>query len=459
MRSLIFKMFLCYWIAAGFVIVISGIGPHQQIHRPEATVALAAALHLDGVNLIRAYEAGGCPQLKPLLAQQGDHIYLSTAKGNVICENPPVDNLPQIVSGVTATNVAATNFRTFQIIAIPTKSSGGQPYLVILQSHFTSPLDYYGIAVGPTTMWISAGVTILLGVFIALPIRKVRSAARAVANGRLDTRVHLGWAYKLIPRLVKEDVLTGLADDFNHMADQLESLAESQRTLFRDISHELRSPLARLNVALELARQASPPSMISPLDRIKNEASRVNDLTGQMLTLSHMETMQDLHQKTELSLRDLIECLLPDLEYEAVGRQRTLRTHDLQECVVCGDVVMLQRAVENVVRNAICHTPERGIVEIELKEIWRNGSGLGVLKIIDDGPGVPKGELQSILRPFYRSDKTRQPSTGGFGVGLAIANRAVKLHEGEIAISNKPEGGLIVEMSFPLVRNQPILQF
>jgi len=452
MSSLILKIFLCYWVAAGLVILVSDLGPHQQMHRPEATAALASSLRLQGRAAIAAYEAGGCGAAQRLLVGVEDRLYLAGVDGGVLCGDPPVKELQGLAARANRAGVpVARNFRTFQLVALPLSSASGKPYLVLLRSEFVSTLQVFGLAVGPTTIWISVGVTVLLGILVALPILRVRSAAREIANGRLHTRVRLGWLYERVPRLVGEDVIYGLAGDFNHMADRLELLADAQRTLFRDISHELRSPLARLSVALELARVAGALNMSAPLDRIENEAARVNDLVGQLLTLSHMEAMRDLNQRTELSLRDLVECLLPDLEFEAVGRQRKVMARTLEDCSVNGNPVMLQRAFENVVRNAIRHSPEQGVVEIDLNIIEREGMRVGMLRVGDSGPGVPPGELQSILRPFYRLDKSRQPATGGFGVGLAIANRAVQLHAGQISIRNKPEGGLLVEMSFPLL--------
>jgi two-component system sensor histidine kinase CpxA len=452
MRSLILRIFVCYWIAAGIVIVVSAIGPHEQMHRPEATAALTSSLHMAGRTLIASYEAGGCATTHAPVSLRGDQVYIATPQGKILCDTPPPADYANLAKRAGhAKSPVADTYRDFQLVAISDTGSHGTPYVVLLRSGNTVPFDAFGLAIGPTTIWISVGVTILLGVLMALPIGRVRKAARAVANGRLDTRVHLGWLYELGPRFGKRDVLAGLADDFNHMAGRLESLADSQRTLFRDISHELRSPLARLSVALELAREAGPATMHAPLDRIEQESARVNDLIGQMLTLSHMETMQELNQPVALSLRDLIECLLPDLEYEAAGRRRTLRTSEIQDCTVSGDPAMLQRAVENVVRNAIRYTPEQGVIEIVLRRIQRDGADFGILVIEDDGPGVPHDELQAILRPFYRADKSRQLATGGFGVGLAIANRAVNLHAGQISIANRPEGGLAVEMSFPLI--------
>jgi two-component system sensor histidine kinase CpxA len=451
MRCLILKIFLCYWLAAGLVLLVTDLGPHQQLHRPEATAAIASALRLQGRILASAYERGGCGAVGSLSEGRGDRIYLADVDGTVLCGDSPGPDLRPLSSKALASRVPeASSFRDFQIVALTFKSASGKPYTALLKSAFTSKIQAWGFAVGPTTMWISAGVTILLGILVAMPIRRLRVAARRIANGRLHTRIRLGWTSRFKPRWLGEDVLSGLAVDFNHMADRLEFLADAQRTLFRDISHELRSPLARLSVALELAREAGAPSMKAPLDRIENEAARVNDLVGQLLTLSHMESMQGLSGEADLSLRDLVECLLPDLEYEAAGRRRRLLASDIQDCTVSGDPVMLQRAFENVVRNAICHSPEQGVIEIGLQRIERDGLKFGVLRIADSGPGVPADELQSILLPFYRADKSRQSSTGGFGVGLAIANRAVKLHRGQIAIRNRPEGGLVVEMSFPL---------
>jgi len=233
------------------------------------------------------------------------------------------------------------------------------------------------------------------------------------------------------------------------MAERLQSLVAAQRVLFRDISHELRSPLARLSVALELARETGPSSMRAPLDRIEVETERVNDLIGQLLSLSHMETVQELSQTADFSLGDLVASIIPDVQYEANRSRCHVVATTLHECPVHGDPILLLRAIENVVRNAIRYTPENGVVEVDVEKVERNGSSLAVVRVADSGPGVPPDELISILQPFYRIDKSRQRTTGGFGVGLAIADRAVKLHSGEIRASNRPEGGLVVEMTFP----------
>jgi two-component system, OmpR family, sensor histidine kinase CpxA len=449
LRSLILKIFLCYWIGAGIVILVIDLSPHEQMHRPEATAALAAVLRIHARTVLQAYEAGGCGAAGALLSDADNTLGVASPDGNILCSPAVGSNLRSLIErAAVSSQPIATNFRTFQVVALGVLSPSGKPYVLLLRNRFATPI-FFGVVPGSTTLVISAVVTLLLAMLIAIPIRRLRSAARDIANGRLEARVTEGRGFGRAGHFPPSDVLHGLIVDFNHMAEHLESLVAAQRVLFRDISHELRSPLARLNVALELAREAGPASMKAPLDRIEVEAERVNDLIGQLLSLSYMETVQELSQSANLSLGDLVASVIPDIQYEANGRRCHVVARTLHECTVHGDRVLLQRALENVVRNAIRYTPENGVIEIDVEKVECNGVWMSVLRVGDSGPGVPSEELTSILLPFYRVDKSRQRSTGGFGVGLAIADRAVKLHAGEIKTWNKPEGGLVVEMIFP----------
>jgi two-component system sensor histidine kinase CpxA len=243
--------------------------------------------------------------------------------------------------------------------------------------------------------------------------------------------------------------LNSLIVDFNQMAGRLESLVAAQRMLLRDVSHELRSPLARLSVALQFTRETAPGSMMVPLDRIEAEAGRLNGLIEQILSLSFMEAVQELSNCAEISLSDLVASIMPDIQYEASSRPCHVMSKTIQDSTVHGDPDLLQRALENVVRNAMRYTPQEGMIEIEVDRAGGEHAEMAILRVKDNGPGVPSEELESILRPFYRVDKSRQRSTGGFGVGLAIAERAVHLHAGSIRASNRPQGGLLVEMTFP----------
>jgi two-component system sensor histidine kinase CpxA len=449
MPSLILKIFICYWIAAGIAIAAIDLSPHEQMHRPEVTAALNSALRIHGRAVSAAYEAGGCASAGPLLSDTVDKMDLASTDGRILCsEGPAVEVRSLIQRAGSSTVPIATNFRRFQVVALSFASPSGRPYVLLLQSRYDSPI-LYGLTPGTTTIVVSVVVTMLLALLIAVPIRRLRTAARDISNGRLEARVKWGNPPQTGKRGPPSDVLRGLIIDFNHMAERLQSLVAAQRVFFRDVSHELRSPLARLSVALELAREAGTESMRASLNRIEVEAARVNDLVAQLLSLSYMETVQELSQSTNLSLGDLVASVVPDIQYEADSRRCRVIARTRDDCTVKGDPVLLQRAFENVVRNAIRYAPEDGIVEIDLERVERDGALMAVLRVGDNGPGVPADELTSILRPFYRVDKSRQRSTGGFGVGLAIADRAMKLHAGEIKAWNKPSGGLVVEMIFP----------
>jgi len=450
MRSLIAKIFLCYWIAASVVMLAIDLNPHEQMHRPEVTAALASILKVHGLALANAFEAGGCSAAAPFLSSSEDAINLASPDGTILCAPAPAASLNALIQAAAhSKKPVGHNFRDFEVIGLAVKSQSGKPYVVLLRNRFTAAI-YFGVVPGTTTLMISLVVTLLLGLLIALPIRKLRAAARDIAGGRLDARVKPGFMLGAIGRFTPSDILRGLIVDFNHMAERLQSLVDAQRILVRDISHELRSPLARLSVALELAREAPPEAMSAPLDRIEAEAGRVNQLIGQLLSLSHLESLKEFSPTSALSLAEVVASVVPDVQYEASARECRVVTRVLHDSAIYGDPVLLQRALENIIRNAIRYTPESGIIEIDVERIERDGAAFAAVRVTDSGPGVPPDELESILRPFYRVDKARQRSTGGFGIGLAIADRAVKLHSGQIKASNKPEGGLVVEMIFPL---------
>jgi two-component system sensor histidine kinase CpxA len=245
------------------------------------------------------------------------------------------------------------------------------------------------------------------------------------------------------------DDIAKLVQDFNHMAERLQALTESQRLLLRDVSHELRSPLTRLGVGLGLARQEAPEITREHLDRIESEAQRLNELIGQILSLSYLETIQEIELPKNISLSELVMELLPDVQYEAAQSNCVITTAIGPGCTVRGDAELLRAAVENVVRNSIRYVPDNGLIHVETIPVERDGAVLAIVRISDNGPGIPDGELKSVLEPFYRADRSRYWQQSGFGIGLAIANRAAGVHGGTINIRNRSEGGLTVEMCFP----------
>jgi two-component system sensor histidine kinase CpxA len=269
-----------------------------------------------------------------------------------------------------------------------------------------------------------------------------------LARGKLRARVA---APSSQFRLFSGDEFVALMHDFNHMAERLESLVDAQKLLLRDVSHELRSPLSRLSVALELAHEDAGPAMTAHLERIRREAERLNLLIGQLLSLSSMEALEKIENFEPLSLNGLIERLIPDAEFEAKQRDCSIVFHADREFWVEGNDDLLYRAVENVVRNAIRYTAAGSGVEISLAPAGGKETRQVRIDIGDRGPGIPSDQLDAIFRPFYRVDSARSPETGGVGVGLAIADRAVRLHKGELSAIPREGGGTIFRITLPSV--------
>ncbi len=275
--------------------------------------------------------------------------------------------------------------------------------------------------------------------YLSSPIGKLRKATKKFADGDLHTRV--------APEIGnRRDELARLAKDFDEMAERIESLLSSQKRLTQDISHELRSPLARLNVALELAKQKSDSESTAPIfERIENESNRLNEMIGRLLTLSKLETGAPDFTKSEVKLSALVENIAADADFEAQAKSKSVRLLENQDCTVLGSENLLRSAVENVLRNAVRYTKEATTVEISVAK--RNGNAEIVVR--DFGGGIPEEELENIFRPFYRVGEARERKTGGIGLGLAIAERAVHAHKGTITAKNA-ENGLIVEIRLPM---------
>ena len=229
------------------------------------------------------------------------------------------------------------------------------------------------------------------------------------------------------------------------MAERIATLISSQKRLLADISHEVRSPLARLTVALELARKHSNGKAIPALDRIDQEAERVNRLVGQLLALTRLESGSEQVPPETVILEDLVQQVVDDADFEAKPRGREVRALHLEKCRVRGSFELLRSAIENVVRNGVRYTATGTAVEVTLN--WRLDTA--VLTVRDYGPGVPAIELEHIFEPFYRVSEARDRASGGMGLGLSIAERTVKLHGGAIHAENLTDG-LQVTIELPL---------
>jgi len=273
--------------------------------------------------------------------------------------------------------------------------------------------------------------------YLTKPLYKLGEAAANIADGRLDTRVD--------PSLTnRRDEIADLARNFDRMAERIESLITGQRRLLGDVSHELRSPLSRLMVALSLVKQGSATEAAENLERIGLEARRLDTLIGQLLTLTRIDSGVDRGSSARFDLTSLLQEVANDGDFEARSRNRRVVIQQADVCTAEGFEDVLRSAVENVVRNAIRHTAEGTAVEISLQ---KRISGT-CLRVRDYGPGVPEAMLSEMFLPFRRVSNEK---SDGAGLGLAMAERAVSLHRGTIGARNAPEGGLIVEIALPAV--------
>ena len=283
----------------------------------------------------------------------------------------------------------------------------------------------------------------LLARYMVTPVVKLREVTRQVTSGDLSARVG--------PRLGgRRDELAAMGHDFDEMAARIETLVGAQTRLLRDISHELRSPLARLSVALDLARKRAGPAAAGDHDRIEREAKRLNEMIGQLLALSRWESDGDRLRAETFDLSALVREVAADADFEAQGRNCSVVFEECDACAMRGTPQLLRSAVENVVRNAVRYTPEGTAVKISLRCRREGGAGEAVITVRDEGAGVPAESLQEIFRPFYRMDDSRTRETGGTGLGLAITERAVRLHGGTVKAENLSGGGFVVEMRLPV---------
>jgi signal transduction histidine kinase len=272
--------------------------------------------------------------------------------------------------------------------------------------------------------------------YLSSPIGNLREATQKFAGGDLQTRV----AGRLGNR---HDELGALARDFDEMAERIESLVTSQQRLTRDISHELRSPLSRMNVALEIAKQKSVNGDSVVLERIETESQRLNEMISQILTLAKLESGTRDFDKNPIDLNWLIDQIVSDADFEAGAKGKAVKIVQADDCITHGNENLLRSAIENVLRNAVRYTGEGTTVEVSLE----SSGSQAVVRVKDFGGGVPENELENLFRPFYRVGEARERKTGGTGLGLAIAEQAIYAHAGAITAKNTGDG-LLIEMRF-----------
>jgi signal transduction histidine kinase len=279
----------------------------------------------------------------------------------------------------------------------------------------------------------------LLAWYFAKPIRSLRDAFSAVAQGRLDTRIGNAMGRR-------GDELSDLGRDFDHMARQICSLVDAQQHLLHDVSHELRSPLARIQAAIGLAQQ-QPDKLPATLERIERESQRISDLVGELLMLSKLEAGVSPGKTETIDIGELLSDIVEDVRFEAEQNRIELFYQGQLDAFVEGQSELLHRAIENVLRNAVQHCKTGGTVSVAAT-FDADNRRLSI-RVDDDGPGVPDQDLAAIFQPFFRSGQQQKPHSTG--LGLTIALRAIETHGGCIVAGNRPEGGLRVAIEIPFL--------
>jgi two-component system OmpR family sensor kinase len=286
------------------------------------------------------------------------------------------------------------------------------------------------LLIGVIGWWIARSV--------ARPVAALRTATRRMAAGELSTRVH--WKNGR-----GRDELAQLAGDFDAMAERIEALVAHDRGVLQDLSHELRSPLARLQLLLDFAqRSGDPQEAAGYFAKAEQEIERLDRMTGEMLALSRLEGGLPGEQRERLDLADLARHAAEQAALEASTRGIALSCEAPEAVLVDGNATLLERAIDNVLGNAIKFSPDGGAVELTVRHV----DGMAELCVRDHGPGVPEAELGSLFRPFFRGSNAARAD--GLGLGLGIVQRVMRVHGGLVAACNAEGGGLEVRLCLPL---------
>jgi two-component system sensor histidine kinase CpxA len=451
MRSLFLKIFLWFWLAMiviGVAVAWTTATLSSGDEPPEALVRAHHAFQRNADEAHRVLSEDGLEALRSWLKKSSNtrhtRIFVLNAAGAEVLGQAVPERIRRRLERTPPSAPPGTaQPRRFRVVVWPVRTPDGQ--LVRLVASFDPPGPFW-LLVDPlrvlVALAISGLVCLWLARYLTAPVRRVREAAARLAAGDLGTRIGTGVGRR-------RDEIADLARDFDRMAERLQEAMTAQQQLLADVSHELRSPLARLHVALELARNKAGAAATAELDRIEREAEQLNVLIGEVLTLSRLEAGVAPSLNEEVDLTALVVGVADDARFEARAADKDVVVTAATPVAASGDAALLQRAIENVVRNAVRHTPAGSSVEVNVKRVAEDPPRCSI-SVRDYGPGVPQPLLERIFEPFSRVSSARERPGGGVGLGLAIARRAVTVHRGRIAARNADGGGLEVTIELPV---------
>ena len=455
LHSLFWKIFISFWLATILILVCTAGITILLVKSNDRHKDLRVSLDLHTEAGYAEYENGGEAALKAWLQEHqasGELVpyWVDEDRQDILNRQ-----LPKIVriyfkrkehilgvldpdSPIIVSTAKMYDGKVYTVSLVPSMPGGHhprKPQIVPLFPHMSNVYQWVLLLVA---IIITGFVSLLLVRYHIVPIRKLQKASHQIASGELDTQVDESVSKR-------KDELGLLARDFNAMTSKLGSLISGQQRMLGDISHELRSPLARLRVALEIARKKSQGAATAELDRMELECERLDLLIEEILSFVRLGSGQDKLHKERFNLTEMLRGIIDDARYESHGSNVTIEFDGISVCEIFADKVFLHRALENVIRNAVKYTEQNSSVNISL---LRTAESDCRVIVKDHGPGVPEETLTKIFEPFYRVSDARERSSGGHGLGLAIASRVVELHGGETLAYNEGDG-FVVELVLP----------
>lgn len=439
MGRLFWKFLLAFWLGSLAIAatITGGVSLMRSLDwLPESRAVERRLLFMveTAATLLQNGDTRAVQRLVEDWRQQGilPPLYVSDARGLSLSGQP----LPA-ADVASARQVAATNAASARQV----RGQDGSDYLVFVRAADVS-LALSDGPPGRPPLYLPLAAILLVGLlfsallawYLARPLRHLRWAFRSAAEGRLETRVQ--------PLMgARRDEIADLGQDFDAMAQRLQQLIGAQQRLLHDVSHELRSPLARLEAAIGLARQ-NPERSAEMLGRIERESERLNVLVGELLTLARLEAGAGEVARERVDLVELVAAIADDAQFEARSHGRDVALYAQGEFVADVGAELLYRAFENIIRNAVKYTAEGSVVEVTVAP----GADALHVTVADRGPGVPDAQRDAIFQPFHRVPGS---DGAGFGLGLAIARRAVESHGGHIAATARDGGGLVLSVTLP----------
>ena len=460
MRSLFLKIFFWFWltvILVGVSLVVTTLiaRSNSQTDAEGWKASVSFAVSGEANRAVGIYEKGGEVALRNHFEQVRKarfiYFYLLDENGREVLDQKPPRRAVELATRVGKDTPFLPSYPgSDRFAAERVVGPSGREYIFFLISPGVPVRDLV-TALGFDAFVGLAGVLVVAGVFcfwlarhITDPVVQLRIAASQIAEGQLGTRV---------PRSMqrRRDEIGVLSQQFDRMAERIQSLLADHEWLLSTVSHELRSPLTRLSVAAALLRQCPEGEKLEYVDRIELETEQLNKLIAQLLTLSRIESGVDTGSRKEtIDLTNLVQEVAADGNFEAQARSCAVRVGIMDPCITTGIIDQVRTAIENVVRNAIRHTEANSEVEITIRKHGNSPNAAAVIGVCDHGAGVADSDLERIFQPFYRVDQSSGPNSEGAGLGLAITKRIARSHGGRVRAVNAPNGGLLVELEFPL---------